>query len=206
MTSRLPPPGTAVPNATLPPWNGKDRLNVLLVGSDTRPDEGINNTDTMIVVSIDPATRRVVLFSLPRDTVDVPLPPGPARAVFGRAYAGKINGLWMQAIARPDLFPGTPTTRGPNALKAALGDLDKITRVVRLGGFINSAAGFADGPKVMNGASDLIVEVFGDRGRHTRFALGLLSLPLEMTVNIEGVFEIAPKRSADARRRTSNKR
>src|ERR1043166_54621 len=51
-------------------------------------------------------------------------------------------------------------------LKAGLGDLDKIARVVRLGGFINSAVGFADGPKVMNGASDLMVAAFGDKGRH----------------------------------------
>ena len=53
-------------------------------------------------------------------------------------------------------------------LKVALGDLDKVGRVVRLGGFINSAPGFTDGPKVMNGASDLMVEVFGDKGRHAR--------------------------------------
>ena len=86
------------------------------------------------------------------------------------------------------------------------GDLDRVRRCIRLGGFIAVAPGFDKHSQVMNGASDLIVEVFGDRGRHTRFALGLLSLPLEMTVNIEGVFEIAPKRSADARRRTSNKR
>src|SRR5437773_4245799 len=51
-------------------------------------------------------------------------------------------------------------------LKAGLGDLDKIARVVRLGGFINSAVGFADGPKVMNGASALMVAAFGDKGRH----------------------------------------
>src|SRR6266705_6177305 len=53
-------------------------------------------------------------------------------------------------------------------VKAALGDLDKIVRVVRLGGFINSEPTFVDGPKVMNGASDLVVEVLGDKGRHAR--------------------------------------
>src|SRR5262249_10278645 len=51
-------------------------------------------------------------------------------------------------------------------LKPALGDLDKVVRVVRLGGFVNSVPGFPDGPKVLNGASDLIVEAFGDKGRH----------------------------------------
>ena len=61
-------------------------------------------------------------------------------------------------------------------IKGALGDLDKVIRVVRLGGFINSAPGFADGPKVMNGASDLMVEVFGDKGRHARTTVGVSAL------------------------------
>ena len=75
--------------------------------------------------------------------------------------------------------------------KAALGDLDKIGRVLRLGGFINSAPAFADGPKVMNGASDLMVEVFGDKGRHARTTVGVSALPLEAAVEVEGLFEIA---------------
>jgi enamine deaminase RidA (YjgF/YER057c/UK114 family) len=86
------------------------------------------------------------------------------------------------------------------------GELDRVRRCIRLGGFIAVAPGFDKHSQVMNGASDLIVEVFGDRGRHTRFALGLVSLPLEMTVNIEGVFEIAPKRAAPTRRKTFSKR
>ena len=76
-------------------------------------------------------------------------------------------------------------------LKAALGDLDKVTRVVRLGGFINSAPGFTDGPKVMNGASDLMVEVFGDLGRHARTTVGVSALPADAAVEVEGIFEIA---------------
>ena len=75
-------------------------------------------------------------------------------------------------------------------LKAGLGDLDKIVRVVRLGGFINSAAGFADGPKVMNGASDLMVEVFGDKGRHARSTVGVSALPADAAVEVEGMFEV----------------
>ena len=74
-------------------------------------------------------------------------------------------------------------------LKAALGDLDKITRVVRLGGFINSAPGFPDGPKVMNGASDLMVAVFGDKGRHARTTVGVAALPLDAAVEVEAAFE-----------------
>ena len=75
--------------------------------------------------------------------------------------------------------------------KAALGDLDKVSRVVRLGGFINSAPGFVDGPKVMNGASDLMVEVFGDKGRHARTTVGVAALPVDAAVEVEGLFEVA---------------
>jgi enamine deaminase RidA (YjgF/YER057c/UK114 family) len=76
-------------------------------------------------------------------------------------------------------------------VKAALGDLDKIVRVVRLGGFINSAPGFADGPKVMNGASDLMVEALGDKGRHARSTVGVAALPADAAVEVEGQFEVS---------------
>jgi enamine deaminase RidA (YjgF/YER057c/UK114 family) len=76
-------------------------------------------------------------------------------------------------------------------LKSALGDLDKVTRVVRLGGFINSVPGFADGPKVMNGASDLMVEVFGEKGRHARSTVGVAALPANAAVEVEGQFEVS---------------
>jgi enamine deaminase RidA (YjgF/YER057c/UK114 family) len=76
-------------------------------------------------------------------------------------------------------------------LKAALGDLDKVTRVVRLGGFINSAPDFVDGPKVLNGASDLMVAAFGDKGRHARTTVGVASLPGDAAVEVEGIFEVA---------------
>jgi len=76
-------------------------------------------------------------------------------------------------------------------VKAALGDLDKVTRVVRLGGFINSAAGFIDGPKVMNGASDVMVAVFGDKGKHARSTVGVAALPADAAVEVEGLFEVS---------------
>jgi enamine deaminase RidA (YjgF/YER057c/UK114 family) len=76
-------------------------------------------------------------------------------------------------------------------LKSALGDLDKVTRVVRLGGFINSAPGFPDGPKVMNGASDVMVAVFGDKGKHARSTVGVSALPAEAAVEVEGLFEVS---------------
>ena len=76
-------------------------------------------------------------------------------------------------------------------LKAAVGDLDKVVKVVRLGGFINSEPTFLDGPKVMNGASDLMVEVFGDKGRHARTTVGVAALPADAAVEVEGLFEVA---------------
>ncbi|CAM5368211.1 Putative endoribonuclease L-PSP OS=Afipia felis OX=1035 GN=BN961_01120 PE=4 SV=1 [Afipia felis] len=75
-------------------------------------------------------------------------------------------------------------------VKAALGDLDRVVRVIRLGGFINSAPDFPDGPKVMNGASDLMVEVFGDKGRHARSTVGVAALPANAAVEVEGQFEV----------------
>ncbi len=75
-------------------------------------------------------------------------------------------------------------------VKAALGDLDQVARVLRLGGFINSAPGFTDGAKVMNGASDLMVEVFGDKGRHARSTVGVAALPANAAVEVEGLFEV----------------
>src|SRR5260370_10498241 len=67
-------------------------------------------------------------------------------------------------------------------VRAALGDLDKVVRVVRLGGFINSVPDFLDGPKVLNGASDLMVAVFGERGRHARTTAGAAELPAQSPV------------------------
>ena len=76
-------------------------------------------------------------------------------------------------------------------LKAACnGNLDKVNKVVKLGGFVASASNFTDQPKVINGASDLIVNIFGDKGKHSRFAVGVAALPLNVPVEIDGIFEI----------------
>jgi len=76
-------------------------------------------------------------------------------------------------------------------VKAALGDLDKVKQVARHGGFINSSPSFLEGPKVMNGASDLMVAVLGDKGRHARTTVGVAVLPADAAVEVEGIFEIA---------------
>jgi enamine deaminase RidA (YjgF/YER057c/UK114 family) len=76
-------------------------------------------------------------------------------------------------------------------VKAALGDLDKVVRVVRVGGFVSASPDFLDGPKVLNGASDLFVAAFGDKGRHARTTVGVAVLPADAAVEVEGVFEVA---------------
>ena len=70
------------------------------------------------------------------------------------------------------------------------GDLDRVRRCLRLGGFVNCTPEFTDMPQVVNGASDLMVEVFGDQGRHARAAVGVSSLPAGVAVEVEGTFEI----------------
>ena len=75
-------------------------------------------------------------------------------------------------------------------LKSAVnGDLNKVTKVVKLGGFVNSAPDFTEQPSVINGASDLLVELFGEKGRHARTAVGA-NLPLGVAVEIDGIFEV----------------
>ncbi len=74
--------------------------------------------------------------------------------------------------------------------KAALGELSRVTRVVKLGGFVNAAPGFTDIPQVINGCSDLMVEVFGEAGKHARSAVACPTLPLGVAVEVDGVFEI----------------
>jgi enamine deaminase RidA (YjgF/YER057c/UK114 family) len=75
-------------------------------------------------------------------------------------------------------------------LKAAVGDLDKVVRCVRLGGFINAVPSFAQLAPVMNGASDLMVAALGDKGRHARSTIGVAELPLDACVEVEGMFEV----------------
>ncbi|HZB80377.1 MAG TPA: RidA family protein [Nitrososphaera sp.] len=75
-------------------------------------------------------------------------------------------------------------------LRSYLGSLDKIKRVVKVTGFVNCDASFTDHPKVINGASDMLVEIFGEKGKHARSAVGINSLPFDSTVEIEFIVEI----------------
>ncbi len=76
------------------------------------------------------------------------------------------------------------------AVKSVTDDLDRVKQIVRVTGFINSAPGFTDQPKVLNGASDLLVEIFGERGKHSRLAIGTSELPLGAPLEIDMVVEI----------------
>ncbi len=78
-----------------------------------------------------------------------------------------------------------------HAKAACGGDLDRIKKVIRMGIFVASAEGFTDQPKVANGASDLMVEIFGEAGKHARFAVGVAELPFGVAVEVDATFEIA---------------
>ena len=107
------------PTGSEPPrWDGTERLNVLLVGIDQRQGESAFNTDTLIVASVDPAKGSVSMFSIPRDTVDLPVPTS-ARALYGATYNNKVNSYYSSAKANPDTFPDGPGA----ALRELLGEL-----------------------------------------------------------------------------------
>ncbi|MGF1503367.1 MAG: RidA family protein [Paracoccaceae bacterium] len=114
----------------------------------------------------------------------------------GRPITGQLDGSDNLDAPTDRLAEAQGAARisGLNMLaqvKAALGDLDRVARVVKLLGFVNSAADFTKQPVVVNGCSDLMVEVFGDKGRHARSAVGVSALPLGVMVEVEGIFEIA---------------
>jgi len=114
---------------------------------------------------------------------------GQISMVDGKFLTGKLGG-------EVDIETGRAAARqcGINLIaqiKAALGDLDRVKRVVKLVGFVNSTPDFTDQPKVVNGCSDLFVDVFGDAGRHARSAVGVAQLPFNVSVEVEAVIEFA---------------
>lgn len=141
----------------------------------------------------------------------VTLPDAPAPAANYVPWVISGNQVWVSGQISQDangpvrgkLGDGMSAEAGADAaklcalallaqVKAALGgDLDRLGRVIKLTGFVASAPDFTDQPKVVNGASDFLVEVLGDKGRHARSAIGVAALPLGVAVEIEGIFEIA---------------
>jgi enamine deaminase RidA (YjgF/YER057c/UK114 family) len=140
----------------------------------------------------------------------ITLPAAPAPAANYVPFVRTGNMLWISGQisngadglikgklgADMDVAAGAAAARAcglsiiAQAKAACGGDLDKVARVVKLVGFVNSTADFVDQPKVINGASDLMVEVFGDAGRHARSAVSAVSLPLGVAVEIEAVIEL----------------
>ena len=113
---------------------------------------------------------------------------GPASRADGTAPSGKVG----RDLTTEEGYEAARLT-GINILarmKGELGDLDRVRRVVKLLGMVNSAPDFNQQPAVVNGCSDLLVEVFGDRGRHARSAVGMASLPNDIPVEIEVIIEV----------------
>jgi len=114
---------------------------------------------------------------------------GPARRDDGSSPIGKVG-------AELTLEEGYEAARLVclniiSRLKAELGDLDRVVRVVKLLGMVNATEDFGEHPAVINGCSDLLVEVFGERGKHARSAVGMQSLPFGIPVEIEAIVEIS---------------
>jgi enamine deaminase RidA (YjgF/YER057c/UK114 family) len=141
----------------------------------------------------------------------IQLPPAPA-PIASYVPAVRTGNLVFLAGQGPPLADGKPTITGKvggelseadgnkaaratmitllAALRAEIGSLDRVRRVVKLVGWVNSAPGFTRQPWVINGASDLLIEIFGDAGRHARSSLGANELPLNIPVEIELVVEV----------------
>ena len=113
---------------------------------------------------------------------------GPKRAD-GSLITGRVG-------AELDLAQGHAAARVVGlgilaTLRAHFGSLDRVKRVVKLNGFVNVTPEFSPIPQVMNGCSDLMVQVFGDAGKHARSAVGMANLPMDFAVEVDGLFEIA---------------
>ncbi|WP_134726209.1 RidA family protein [Paracoccus luteus] len=140
--------------------------------------------------------------------ITLPDAPAPAANYVPHVQTGNLLFVSGQISAGPeglirgrlgddmDVAAGAAAARGCGLAllaqaRAALGSLDRVARVVKLTGFVNSTPGFTDQPEVINGCSDLMVEVFADKGRHARAAVSATALPRGVAVEIEAVFEIA---------------
>lgn len=120
--------------ATPPSWDGTERLNVLLIGVDQRQGETSFNTDTLIVASVDPVKGSVSMFSIPRDTVDFPV-PASAQALYGSTYNNKINSYYSSAKANRDTFPNGPAAALREMLSEFYGIRIDYSVMVNFSGF-----------------------------------------------------------------------
>ena len=142
-------------------------------------------------------------------SIQLPTPPNPAGSYIPVVITGNLAFISGQIPMKDGkvIFEGKVPEKqsldsardaakiciinGLAQLKANLGSLDKITKFVRISGFVNSNPDFIEQPKVINAASDLLVEIFGDMAKHSRIAVGVASLPLNSTVEIDMIVEIS---------------
>jgi len=142
--------------------------------------------------------------------IELPTPPKPAAAYVPAVQSGNlvfisgqipmVNGE-LQYVGKVGADLGLEDAQAcarvcainilANIKVACGGDLSRVTRVVKLGGFVNCTPDFNEIPQVINGASNLIGEVFGDKGEHTRFAVGAVNLPFGVAVEVEAIVEIS---------------
>jgi len=139
-----PSPTVAPPSSTpkpMPAWQADGRLNLLLVGSDAGPGRWQLRTDTMIVLSVNPADGSAALIGVPRNLQNVPLPP-PLDASFPSGYPDLLNGLWVWVQTHPGSYPGDPTIAPFHALRDAVGSLLGLQidgmAVIELQGFVRA--------------------------------------------------------------------
>ena len=104
------------------------------------------------------------------------------------AFKGKVPSV--QSLEQAQMAAKLCAINALAQLKSELGSLDKISRILRVSGFVNSEPDFTEQPKVINAASDLLFEIFGEKGQHSRIAVGVTSLPLGATVEIDMIVEI----------------
>ena len=142
-------------------------------------------------------------------SIELPIPPSPAGSYIPVVTTGNLAFVSGQIPMKDGkvVFEGKVPEQqslesardaakicivnGLAQLKANLGSLDKITKFVRISGFVNSNPEFTEQPKVINAASDLLVEIFGEMAKHSRIAVGVASLPLNSTVEIDMVVEVS---------------
>ena len=142
-------------------------------------------------------------------SIEIPTPPSPAGSYIPVITTGNLAFISGQIPMKEGkvVFEGkVPNVQSLDSareaakiciinalaqLKANLGSLDKITKIVRISGFVNSAPDFVEQPKVINAASDLLIDIFGDMAKHSRIAVGVASLPLNSTVEIDMVVEFS---------------
>lgn len=122
---------------------------------------------------------------------------------------GPIKGRLGESMSVEDGYKAARATGVAliQVMKAELGDLERVVRIVKVLGMVNCTPEFGDQPKVINGCSDLFVEVFGDRGKHARSAVGMGGLPNQIPVEVEVIVEVSdpPRRSAAAKRPVAKK-